>query len=142
MFLRSAGFGCASPIFPCLRAHTITYTLPFKISGLGGELAASFGSVGPSSLPFFGIGAGDYALDPGTGNTPFRYTGFWGTVFGEPTDTFSIVWTPGLQNADDLASFLLTNAVALVAAGAVVNKDVPPNSIVGGIPAKLIKVIG
>jgi acetyltransferase-like isoleucine patch superfamily enzyme len=30
---------------------------------------------------------------------------------------------------------------SIVAAGAVVNKDVPDNSIVGGIPAKLIKVI-
>ncbi|MBS1575274.1 MAG: sugar O-acetyltransferase [Bacteroidetes bacterium] len=30
---------------------------------------------------------------------------------------------------------------SIVAAGAVVNKDVPPNSIVGGIPAKIIKSI-
>lgn len=30
---------------------------------------------------------------------------------------------------------------AIVAAGAVVNKDVPDNAIVGGIPAKLIKMI-
>jgi acetyltransferase-like isoleucine patch superfamily enzyme len=31
---------------------------------------------------------------------------------------------------------------AIVAAGAVVNKNVPDNAIVGGIPAKLIKMIG
>eukprot|EP01037_Dinobryon_pediforme_P007946 gene7946-8019_t len=31
---------------------------------------------------------------------------------------------------------------SIVAAGAVVNKDVPPNSIVGGIPAKILKSIG
>lgn len=30
---------------------------------------------------------------------------------------------------------------AVVAAGAVVNKDVPPNTIVGGIPAKVLKTI-
>jgi acetyltransferase-like isoleucine patch superfamily enzyme len=31
---------------------------------------------------------------------------------------------------------------SIVAAGAVVNKDVPANTIVGGVPAKIIKAIG
>jgi acetyltransferase-like isoleucine patch superfamily enzyme len=31
---------------------------------------------------------------------------------------------------------------AVVAAGAVVSKDVPDNAVVGGIPAKIIKTIG
>ena len=31
---------------------------------------------------------------------------------------------------------------SIVAAGAVVNKSVPANTIVGGVPAKVIKMIG
>ena len=38
---------------------------------------------------------------------------------------------PGVTIGDD----------AVVAAGAVVNKDVPPRAIVGGVPAKFIKWI-
>lgn len=116
----AGNFGCVSPIFPCLGAQAITYTLPFKIFGLAGDLAAVFGAsprASSTDLPFFGIGPRDYALDPSTGNTPFRYTGFWGEVFDQPTDTFSIVWTPGLRSTDDTARFLLSNAVALVAPG-------------------------
>jgi hypothetical protein len=107
-------FACQSLTFNCLGAHTITYTLPFEIIGLAGDLRYSFGTSSNAradAIPFFEFPA-DW-FDPRMGN---RYNGFWGNIF-EPTDTLTIVWPGGLRSQDDALSFLLSNAKVLAAPG-------------------------
>ena len=47
------------------------------------------------------------------------------------------VVTPALQGS--ILPGVTIGDGAIVAAGAVVAKDVPPNTVVGGVPAKIIK---
>ena len=59
-----------------------------------------------------------------------------------PIRTLNVSWS-GLNCG---ASAVITDGVhigkgAVVAAGAVVTKDVPPHTVVGGVPAKVIKTI-
>ena len=47
----------------------------------------------------------------------------------------------GLVQAATILPGVTIGENAVVAAGAVVSKDVPANTIVGGVPAKIIKTI-
>lgn len=61
-----------------------------------------------------------------------------GTTFAAPVHIGKNVWTG--SNATILAGITIGDN-AVVAAGAVVTKDVPANAVVGGVPAKVIKDI-
>jgi maltose O-acetyltransferase len=56
----------------------------------------------------------------------------------KPVHIGNDVWIGG--NVTILPGVTIGNNV-VVAAGAVINKDVPDNTLVGGVPAKVIKVI-
>ncbi len=60
------------------------------------------------------------------------------TAFAKPIRIGNDVWIGG--NVTILPGVTIGNNV-VVAAGAVVNKDVPDNSLVAGVPAKLIRVL-
>jgi hypothetical protein len=101
----AGNFGCVSFAWPCLGAHTVTYTLPFEIIGLSGMLNLSAPNGQLSDIGFFEFPRNYVAPD---GN-PFRYNGFWGDTFA-PTNTLTIVWSPGVFNTDNVGSFTLSNA--------------------------------
>jgi acetyltransferase-like isoleucine patch superfamily enzyme len=72
-------------------------------------------------------------------------------IFHDPEKSFSMqgITAEGIIIEDDVwlgASAVVTDGVrigtgAVVAAGAVVTKDVPPHTVVAGIPAKVIKQV-
>jgi hypothetical protein len=100
-------FECSSPIYGCLGAHTITYTLPYEIVGLAGTLdyRCGFRPCFYDVIPFLDVPPPAVLTLENAGG----YTGFWGTTFA-PTSTLTVVWSPGLRGADNFASFLLTDA--------------------------------
>lgn len=117
-------FGCHSAYYRCLGSHTITYTLPYDIIGLGGHLTARTGtsnSTRMSDIPFFEFP--ETYFDPKTmigypeGKPQLNtYSGFWGKTLAVPTDTLVVTWTPGLLSTDDGAWFRLTDLAVLRAA--------------------------
>ena len=62
-----------------------------------------------------------------------------GTTYPKPIRTGKKVWIGA--NATILPGVTIGDH-AIVAAGAVVTKDVPANVIVGGVPAKVIGIVG
>lgn len=131
----SGNFGCYSPTFNCLGAHTITYTLPEKVLGIYGLLSGYFGassSARLSDIPFFEF---DYNYVQNPKSNPRYYTGFWGTVFDTPTDTFTVTWMPGVNSRDDGASFRLSDAMVLMPgqAAEIVNVPEPATAALFGI---------
>lgn len=106
-------FECQSWATQCFGAHTITYTLPYEISGMAGDLDLGVWYLGSlTEVPFFQLTdsvGGPYSYPD---NIPGTYKGFWGTTF-EPTDTLTLTWTPGLINTDAGANFTLSNLMVL-----------------------------
>ena len=103
-------FGCVSFAWPCLGAHTVTYTLPFEIIGLAGLLdyRTGYGPFNFGDIPFFELPMPTVF----TVENAYRFTGFWGDTFA-PTNTLTIVWSPGLRSTDDYSNFSLSNAVVV-----------------------------
>lgn len=128
-------FECVSPISGCLGAHTITYTLPFEITGLAGDLDLGIWYLGSLSvIPFFELTdamGGPYSYPDHPYGT---YEGFWGTTF-EPTKSLTIVWTPGLGSADAGANFSLSNLLVLTggASSAVTAVPEPASMAIFGV---------
>ncbi len=93
-----------------------------------------------------GVQIGDHVY-----TSPFTQIIAVNHVFGDPNQSFvgQGITAEGITIEDDVwlgAGAIVTDGVrigkgAVVAAGAVVTKDVAPHTVVGGVPAKLIKMI-
>lgn len=105
-------FHCVSYSYPCLGAHTITYTFPFNIIGMSGHLMYYFGPLGEPeySINFFDIPKpAPTSDDPYYPTRPWISEGFYGALFA-PTNTITMTWLPGLRNIDEAAFFILRSA--------------------------------
>jgi hypothetical protein len=104
------GFTCFSFVYPCLGINSATYTLPFKIIGITGQLTYSTDSMmgfGRTGIDLFDNAAFDQAV----GGAP-RYAGFFGLLLDRPTRVFEADWLAPLS--DFYAGFSLTDARVLV----------------------------
>ena len=70
---------------------------------------------------------------------PFRANLFYGEPEAETKGDIIVEDDVWIGNNATILSGVRIGQVAVVAAGAVVNKDVPPYAVVGGVPAKVIK---
>jgi hypothetical protein len=114
-------FTCHSAVSRCLGAHTIRFTLPFDIVGLGGNLEYMFGYGGSAdALPFFGFAhefwePSTFIQRPGDEHPlGYSYGGFWAKTFAA-TNVLTFVWPDGISNQDDFAFFKLDNLMVLKA---------------------------
>ena len=114
-------------------AYTLTYELTddyYTVTGIGSAAEAAEVVI-PSS----------YQGVPVRAVAPHA---FWGEAFIteiEIPGSIAEIGNYAFQNCTALSSVTIGDG-AVVAAGAVVTKDVPPKTVVGGVPAKVIKVIG
>jgi hypothetical protein len=143
-------FTCLPAYTRCLGAHTVTYTLPFDIIGLGGRLLLSTSTSAKrplSDIPFF-----DFSEDyfdptkmihyPDENPLPNVWSGFWARTFAAPTNTLTVTWTPGLANIDDGAWFRLTALVALRAADGATPVPEPASLALFGVALAGFAVLG
>ncbi|MBO1074167.1 PEP-CTERM sorting domain-containing protein [Roseomonas marmotae] len=109
-----AAYTCHSFYNPCLGIFRATFTLPYDIIGLTGSLRVGAGywpSLGNGLFPELEIAE---IID----GIEWRYPGnsyFYGQLFDAPTNTFTVTWRDGTRSADAFASFVLSNAMVVIA---------------------------
>lgn len=103
-------FTCFSFVYPCLGINGATYTLPYRIIGITGQLhyAADRGQgFQRSGIDWFDNAAFDAAVGLGP-----AYDGFFGALFDTPTRSIDMNWLARLS--DLYSGFSLTEVQVLV----------------------------